>query len=144
MAFLAVVTLIKDCYKIKKSHNKQTIFSHFMGPTVFLNTKVLQGIQTFLLCIPTDIELSYRLLLSLHSIIAVSVYPSFPYKFLVRAYSERIVRTWVIWNHYGCVIRKVSKHVHALNKISVDVLHSGVILKQRIVSKVSIRPSAVL
>ena len=27
-------------------------------------------------CIPTDIELSYRLLLSLHSIIAVSVYPS--------------------------------------------------------------------
>ena len=27
-------------------------------------------------CIPTDIELSYRLLLSLHSINAVSVYPS--------------------------------------------------------------------
>ena len=48
-----------------------------MGPTGLLNTKVLQGIQTFWLCIPTDIELSYRLLLSLHSIIAVSVYPSF-------------------------------------------------------------------
>ena len=28
------------------------------------------------LCIPTDIQLSYRLLLSLHSIIVVSVYPS--------------------------------------------------------------------
>ena len=32
--------------------------------------------QTFCLYIPTDIELSYRLLLSLHSIKAVSVYPS--------------------------------------------------------------------
>ena len=32
--------------------------------------------QTFCLCIPTDIEHSYRLLLGLHSIIAVSVYPS--------------------------------------------------------------------
>ena len=47
-----------------------------MGPTGLWNTKVLQGIQTVWLCIPTDIELSYRLLLSLHSIIAVSVYPS--------------------------------------------------------------------
>ena len=34
------------------------------------------GIQTFRLCIPSDIELCYRLLLSLHSIIAVSVHPS--------------------------------------------------------------------
>ena len=40
VAFLAVVTLIKDCYKIQKSHSKQTIFSHFMGPTGLLNTKV--------------------------------------------------------------------------------------------------------
>ena len=30
VAILAVVTLIKDCYKIWKSQN---IFSHFMGPT---------------------------------------------------------------------------------------------------------------
>ena len=47
-----------------------------MGPTGLLNAKVLYGIQTFCLCIPTDIKISYRLLLSLHSIIAVSVYPS--------------------------------------------------------------------
>ena len=41
VAFLAVVTLIKDCYKIQKSHSNQTIFSHFIGPTGLLNTKVL-------------------------------------------------------------------------------------------------------
>ena len=41
VAFLAVVTLIKDCYKIQKSHSKQTIFSHFIGPTGLFNTKVL-------------------------------------------------------------------------------------------------------
>ena len=41
VAILAVVTLIKDCYKIKKSHCEQNIFSHFMGPTGLLNTKVL-------------------------------------------------------------------------------------------------------
>ena len=29
VSILAVVTLIKDCYKIKKSQSKQTIFSHF-------------------------------------------------------------------------------------------------------------------
>ena len=34
------------------------------------------GDYNYLQCIPTDIELSYRPLLSLHSIIAVSVYPS--------------------------------------------------------------------
>ena len=30
VAILAVVTLIKDCYKIWKSHSKQNIFSHFV------------------------------------------------------------------------------------------------------------------
>ena len=33
VAFLVVVTLIKDCYKIQISHSKKTIFSHFIGPT---------------------------------------------------------------------------------------------------------------
>ena len=41
VAILAVVSLIKDCYKMQKSHSKQNIFSHFMGPTGLLNTKVL-------------------------------------------------------------------------------------------------------
>ena len=48
VACLAVITLIKDCYKNQKSHSKQTIFSHFIGPTGLLNTKILKGIQTFL------------------------------------------------------------------------------------------------
>ena len=47
-----------------------------LGPTGILNTKVLYGIQTFCLCIPIVIELCYSLLLSLHSITAVSVHPS--------------------------------------------------------------------
>ena len=46
-----------------------------MGPTGLLNTKVLKGIQTFLPMIPTDLERSNRLLLSLYSITALSVYP---------------------------------------------------------------------
>ena len=40
-----------------------------------LNTKVLKGMQTFL-PMYIDVELSNRLLLSLHSIIALSVFPS--------------------------------------------------------------------
>ena len=36
----------------------------------------MKPLQTFCLCITTEIELSYRILLSIHSIIAVSVYPS--------------------------------------------------------------------
>ena len=52
-------------------------FFHIIGTYWFIKYKdSLKGIQIFRLCIPTDIELSYRLLLSLHSIIAVSVYPS--------------------------------------------------------------------
>ena len=33
--------LIKDCYKILKSHGKQKIFFTLSGPTGSLNTKVL-------------------------------------------------------------------------------------------------------
>ena len=52
-------------------------FFHIIGTYWFIKYKgSSQGIQTFFLCIPTDIEHSYRLLLSLHSIIAVSIYPS--------------------------------------------------------------------
>ena len=77
MACLAVITLIKDCYKTLKSHGKHFFFT-LSGPTGSLNTKVLfkEYIQTFCLCIPTDMELCYRLLLSLHTIIDVSVHPS--------------------------------------------------------------------
>ena len=41
VACLAVITLIKDCYKILKSHGKQNFFFTFSGPTGSLNTKVL-------------------------------------------------------------------------------------------------------
>ena len=71
MACLAVITLIKDCYKILKSHDKQNIFLHFMGPTGSLKNRNFFAYVS----IPTDLEHSNRLLLSLHSLIALSVYP---------------------------------------------------------------------
>ena len=41
MACLAVITLIKDCNKILKSHGKHFFFFTLSGPTGSLNTKVL-------------------------------------------------------------------------------------------------------
>ena len=52
-------------------------FFHIIGTYWFIKyiKRFFRKIQTFSLCIRADVELSYRLLLSLHSIIAVSVYP---------------------------------------------------------------------
>ena len=41
VACWAVITLIKDCYKILKLHGKQIFFFTLLGPTGSLNTKVL-------------------------------------------------------------------------------------------------------
>ena len=55
-----------------------------MGPTGLLNTRFFKEYKLFCLCIPNDLELSNRLLLSLHSMIALSVNPSL--YILVQAY----------------------------------------------------------
>ena len=78
VACLAVITLIKYCYQNLETTWQIKHFFTLSGPTGSLNTKVLfKEYKLFAyLCIPTDIELCYRLLLRLHSIIAVSVHPS--------------------------------------------------------------------
>ena len=48
-----------------------------MGPTRLKYKGSLSNTNSYFLYIPTDIELSNRLLLSLHSIIALSANPSF-------------------------------------------------------------------
>ena len=68
-------------------------FFHNIGTYWFILYKGSLRNTNFCLCIPTDIELSYRLLLSLHSVIAVSVYPS-----LINSWAEHLniskIRNW--------------------------------------------------
>ena len=109
VACLAVVTLIKDCQQNLEITQQTNHFFTFSGPTGLLNT----GIQTFCLCIPTDKELSYRLSLSLHSIIAVFVYPSLINSWLLDlvCYSTKIqIYLFSLFSHKG---RKTSQEAQA-------------------------------
>ena len=88
VAFLAVVTLIKECYKIQKSHSKQRFIKYY---------------KLFCLCIPTDIELPKRLLLSLHStVIALTVNPSFSILVINCCVREKLFSFFLFFSNWKC------------------------------------------
>ena len=72
---------------------------HTIGTYWFIKYQgSFKGIQTFCLCIPTFIELCYRLLLSLHSIIAASVSPFLGPCFWHRKFTLK-VQNWHFLTH---------------------------------------------
>ena len=100
--------------KILKSHSKQTVFSHFWDLLVYEIQRFIKEYKLFCLSIPTNIELCYRLLLSLHKIIAVSVYHS-------------LINSWVVQ-----VVEFSDKFLDICTSVCLNIFHRKLFLLKKV------------